>query len=88
VRHARGLPVTGSTPIFHGEEDFIPNIKTLDLSELQALQNSVQNEIAHSRQAQLQQQQADAKAAQEALIEKLVQERLKATTEDVPTDSK
>lgn len=36
-RHARGLPTIGREDIYHGDDTFIPNMKTLDLAEQQQL---------------------------------------------------
>lgn len=35
ARHARGLPTTGREPIYHGDEDYLPDFKKMDLAEIQ-----------------------------------------------------
>lgn len=51
-RYARGLPISGPSlhPVYHGEE-FMPDVKRLDISEIHELKTYVREQI--------QQQQAD-----------------------------
>lgn len=49
-RYAKGLPLTGErVPIYHGDEEFVPDIKTLDLSEIEDLKIQAQNSIDENR---------------------------------------
>lgn len=50
-RYTRGLPVTGFTPIYEGEE-FIPDPKTLDLTERQELAEQYKSEVASIKSRQ------------------------------------
>lgn len=43
-RYTRGLPVTGFTPVYEGEE-FIPDPKTLDLTERAELAEQIKQEV-------------------------------------------
>lgn len=46
-RQARGLSITdGKVPIYDGEEYDLPDLKTMDLSEIEDYKNSVQTELA------------------------------------------
>lgn len=77
-RHSRGLPLNVGVgeEIYHGDDDFIPNLKTLDISELEALKNDVNSTIAIARAKKAEADAADVKAKQDAHIEKLVKERM------------
>ena len=44
-RYTRGLPVTGFTPIYDGEEFYMPDPKTLDLVERQELVEQIKQEV-------------------------------------------
>lgn len=44
-RYTRGLPVTGFTPIYDGEEFYMPDPKTLDLVERQELSEQIKQEV-------------------------------------------
>lgn len=45
-RHARGLPISGiKTPIWNGEDDDLPDFRTLDLAERQELAEYYQQEL-------------------------------------------
>lgn len=49
-RYAKGLPISGErVPVYHGDEEFIPDIKTLDLSEIEDMKIQAQNTIAAER---------------------------------------
>jgi len=49
-RNKRGLPLTGEGhPLYHGDEDYYPNLKTMDLSEIAELRDSVQRDIEQHR---------------------------------------
>lgn len=57
-RYASGLPLGGErVPIYHGEDEFLPNEKTLDLSEIEDLKianqekiDSMQKELSEKKQ--------------------------------------
>lgn len=40
-RHARGLPLLGREPIYHGEDMEMPNLATLDLAEQQQMREEL-----------------------------------------------
>ena len=44
-RYTRGLPVTGFTPVYDGEEYFMPDPKTLDLVERQEMAEQIKQEV-------------------------------------------
>ena len=44
-RYTRGLPVTGFTPIYDGEEYFMPDPKTLDLVDRQEMAEQIKQEV-------------------------------------------
>ncbi len=44
-RYTRGLPVTGFTPVYDGEDHYIPDIKTLDLVERQEMADKIREEV-------------------------------------------
>lgn len=45
-RHTRGLPIAGGKqPIFHGEEEDLPDFKSMDLAEIQEYKEAVQAAI-------------------------------------------
>lgn len=49
-RYAKGLPLTGErVPVYHGDEEFVPDIKTLDLSEIEDMKIKAQNSIDENR---------------------------------------
>lgn len=45
-RYSRGLPVTGFNPVYEGEDEYFPDLKTLDLSERQDLLDRTRSRIA------------------------------------------
>lgn len=46
-RYARGLPIeAGKVPIYEGDEDYIPDPRTLDLAERQQLKEQFTQELA------------------------------------------
>lgn len=57
-RYARGLPIDNTkTPIYHGDDE-IPDLRRLDLSEVQELKeanqrqiNNLQNDLAYAQQS-------------------------------------
>jgi hypothetical protein len=48
-RYARGLPVGGNDDIYYDEEDTMPDYRTLDLTEIQELQNEVKTTFEKHR---------------------------------------
>lgn len=45
-RYARGLPISGAkVPVYHGEDEFIPNPKTIDLADMEAMKKAAAQEI-------------------------------------------
>jgi hypothetical protein len=44
-RYTRGLPVTGFTPVYEGEDFYMPDPRTLDLVERQELADQVKEEV-------------------------------------------
>jgi len=45
TRYARGLPLTnGKQPIYNGDED-LPDLKTMDLAEIQEYKENIQSQI-------------------------------------------
>jgi hypothetical protein len=49
-RNKRGLPLTGQKfPIYLGDTDDMPNLKTMDLSEIADLRDKVQEDINEYR---------------------------------------
>lgn len=48
-RYARGLPVNGSEPVYHGDEVEIPNLKAMDLTEIHELKEATANEVSNLR---------------------------------------
>lgn len=52
TRHAHGLPVSGErVPVYHGEEEFLPDPNTLDLAEREDLKIQNAEEIKRHREA-------------------------------------
>lgn len=45
-RYTRGLPVTGFTPIYEGEDYDLPDPRTLDLVERQEMAERIKEEVA------------------------------------------
>jgi hypothetical protein len=49
-RNKRGLPLSGQQhPVYHGDEEIMPDLKKMDLSEIAALRDAVQEEINEHR---------------------------------------
>jgi hypothetical protein len=46
-RHTRGLPITGNAkePLYHGDEEELPDLKKMDLSEIAELREANRQEI-------------------------------------------
>ena len=44
-RYTRGLPVTGFTPVYDGEDFFMPDPKTLDLVERQEMAEQIKQRV-------------------------------------------
>jgi len=44
-RYTRGLPVTGFTPVYDGEDYYMPDPRTLDLVERQELAEKIKQEV-------------------------------------------
>lgn len=52
VRYARGLPLEGQrVPIWNGEEDDMPDPRTLDLAERQELAEEYREELQHIKKS-------------------------------------
>jgi len=51
-RYTRGLPVTGFTPVYEGEDFFMPDPRTLDLSERHEMAEQVKEEVASIKSRQ------------------------------------
>lgn len=49
-RYGRGLPVSGTEPVYHGDEEEMPNLKTMDLTEIQQMKEDVANAVKHHRE--------------------------------------
>jgi hypothetical protein len=50
MRNARGLPLSGNAhPLYQGDEEYFPDLKKLDLSEIAALRDEVQTSIEKHR---------------------------------------
>lgn len=49
VRYARGLPITGGKPHYYDEEQYTPDIKTMDLADLQELHETTRQEVQNLR---------------------------------------
>lgn len=44
-RYSRGLPIGGRTDVYYDEEDEMPDIKSLDLSEIQEMRENAKQTI-------------------------------------------
>lgn len=79
-RFARGIPAVGnaSTPIYEGDDIDLPDIKKMDLAEIQALKDEVQSQIDEHRKAMNEAHQKDVKEK----FEKNERERFKKWQED------
>lgn len=45
-RFSRGMPVTGTRqPIYHGDEVFVPEFKTLDLADIEEMRDAARNTL-------------------------------------------
>lgn len=63
ARHSRGLPISnGKEPIYHGEDDYIPDPRTLDLVDRQEYAEKLQETVKTYKQ------QAAEKAAEKAAL--------------------
>ena len=51
-RYTRGLPVTGFTPVYEGEDFFMPDPRTLDLTERHEMAEQVKEEVASIKSRQ------------------------------------
>lgn len=49
VRYARGLPISGNVPIYEGEDNDLPDPRTMDLAERADFAEQVQEEIIRLR---------------------------------------
>jgi hypothetical protein len=72
-RYSRGLPVSAFTPVYEGEE-FIPDPKTLDLTERYELAEQIKQEVESIKSRQWKEPQN---------VENIV-ENLKTVVENVP----
>lgn len=67
TRFAKGIPVGVKTPVYNGEE-LLPDIKKMDLVDIQELKEAIKDEISDlTHQANHQVNQAKKKAQEEAL---------------------
>lgn len=44
-RYTRGLPITGFTPVYEGEDNYIPDPKTLDLVDRHEMAEQIKAEV-------------------------------------------
>jgi hypothetical protein len=51
-RYTRGLPITGFTPVYEGEDFFMPDPRTLDLTERHEMAEQVKEEVASIKSRQ------------------------------------
>lgn len=76
-RHVKGQPIPQLFPVYYGEEDYLPNVAGLDLTEKQDLLL----QIADARQAQYDLDESERKAsikkAFEASVEAEIEKRKK-----------
>jgi hypothetical protein len=56
-RYTRGLPVTGFTPVYEGEDYYIPDPKTLDLVERHEMAEQIKQEVESFKSRQWKQPQ-------------------------------
>lgn len=68
-RYGRGLPVNGSEPVYHGEEVELPNLRAMDLTEIQALREASAEQVKNL-QEQATNESNTKKAAKEAASKK------------------
>lgn len=45
VRFAKGLPTDAKEPIFHGEDEYVPDPRSLDLTERQEIKEKLEETI-------------------------------------------
>lgn len=84
-RHVRGLPLDeGKIPIYNGEEDDLPDLRTLDLSEIAQLKQSNQEYIKEQEITYNKNESEKRKKAFDKLVEDQVQERLKKQYPEKP----
>lgn len=75
-RHRRGLPVHGDLhPIYHGEEE-MPDLRRMDLSEIDALRRYNEDIIYQEEQKRLDAEKARRQKENEDFLEQQVQLRL------------
>lgn len=63
-RHARGLPYDSFNPVYHGDDEYIPNPATLDLVDRQEMAEEISNRVAKIKQTAA--EKAAEKAAEDA----------------------
>jgi len=70
-RNKRGLPLSGNGhPIYHGDEEIYPDLKKMDLSEIAALRDEVQESIeTHRKSIQKQNEEIQKQEAERARLE-------------------
>jgi len=78
-RHVRGLPLDGAKiPIFNGEEDDMPDLRTLDLSEIANLKAENDAFLAEHQKKEAKALADKQKKEFDDLVEAKVQEKLKS----------
>lgn len=74
-RHVRGLPLDGEKiPVYYGEDEEMPDIRRMDLSEIQQLQQSTQQTIDEANRAYQDRQEKKKKAEFDKLVEEKAKE--------------
>lgn len=86
-RYTRGLPISGPQmhPVFNGDEDFFPDVRRMDISEIHDLKQLVKEDIQNQKDDLTKQQTAKQKAAaakSQAELDKL------APKKEDPTNAK
>lgn len=73
-RYARGIPPNGKEPIYHGDDEFVPDLKRMDLAEIQELKELVGEAVeqttkkARKEHGEHQQRKAAEKEAEEKTL--------------------
>ena len=92
ARHARGLPSVGKEPIYYGEEEQYPDLKKMDLAEIQQLKENIreftkdtQAKMAAEQKAISEKKQAERQAAKEKEFQLWMQKRKDNEKPDNPS---
>lgn len=71
-RYARGLPIDGDNfPVYNGDDEYLPDLKKMDLSEIADLKEEVQNAIKEQKADLLEKQHEETRKQNEIEQRKL-----------------